>query len=114
MGSVAQQAAWGARAELNLATGDIAKAHGIVERLMVSIPNASSEKTVIPRLWNLRGQVLSALGRTKEAEVVFSAAQETAEVQGLSHTMAYSSQLGKTTQISRQTRRSKIALCCRP
>jgi DNA-binding NarL/FixJ family response regulator len=54
----------------------------ITERLIASAANLSDE-SVIPRLWKLRGEALSALGRRAEAEAFLRAAEATAQVQRL-------------------------------
>lgn len=72
---------WCARGELALARGQAQTALDIADRLIASAAHATPE-TVIPRLWQLRGEALTALGRTREAETVLQAARTTASEQG--------------------------------
>jgi tetratricopeptide (TPR) repeat protein len=65
-------------AELALARGDAASALEIVERLQASTPHAAAGE-VVPRLWLLRGQILSARGCHAEAVAVLRAAQPAAK-----------------------------------
>jgi DNA-binding CsgD family transcriptional regulator len=82
MQTLGQRLVWAARAELALARGDPGRALDITDRLIASASNLS-DGHVVPRLWKLRGEVLSALGRVAEAEAVLRDAQEAAQVQGL-------------------------------
>jgi DNA-binding CsgD family transcriptional regulator/tetratricopeptide (TPR) repeat protein len=82
MQTIGQRLVWAARAELALARGDPGQALDITDRLIVSATNLSA-KHVIPHLWKLRGEALSALSRVAEAEAVLRAAQEAAYAQGL-------------------------------
>jgi DNA-binding CsgD family transcriptional regulator len=76
MQTMPQRQLWCARAELALAEGDAKQALEIVERLIASAPNVESAgERAIPRLGILRGEVLLALGRMKEAEGVFQAVE---------------------------------------
>lgn len=81
MRTLAQQLVWGSYAELELAARNPAEALRILDQLIASTPNTEDGHGVVPRLWHLRGQAMSALGRPGEAEVIFKAAQETAEKQ---------------------------------
>jgi tetratricopeptide (TPR) repeat protein len=76
-----QRLCWLARAELALARGDAAPALDIVERLVASAPGLTAEQ-VIPRLWHLRGEALSALGRLEDAGAALRAAADAAGNQG--------------------------------
>lgn len=76
-----QRLAWSARAELALAQGDADLALHIVEQLIMSAANSSSE-SVIPRLSHLRGKALMLLRQTVEAEAALQAAQAGAMMQG--------------------------------
>jgi DNA-binding CsgD family transcriptional regulator len=67
--------------ELALARRDPNLALQIVEHLLASAANLSGER-VIPRLWKLRGEALTALGKTGEAEVALPAAREATFTQG--------------------------------
>jgi DNA-binding CsgD family transcriptional regulator/Flp pilus assembly protein TadD len=59
---------WAARAELELAMGNPGRALEIVERLLASTANlAQYGPQAVPRLSQLRGQALVALGRNAEA-----------------------------------------------
>jgi len=75
---------WLARAELALAEGAYETALEIVERLIASAFNRASTPTgpVIPRLWLVRGQALSGLGRLPQAESDLLAGLKTAQTQG--------------------------------
>jgi DNA-binding CsgD family transcriptional regulator len=74
---------WAARAELALAQGDPAHALRIVEELIASAPNIEHYgPRGIPRLVNVRGEALAALGRLGEAEVALLDAREGAREQG--------------------------------
>jgi DNA-binding CsgD family transcriptional regulator len=82
MQTIGQRLVWAAHADLALARRDPILALDITDRLIVSAANLSGER-VIPRLWQLRGEALAALGRIEEAEAMLRAAQETAHAQGL-------------------------------
>jgi DNA-binding CsgD family transcriptional regulator len=74
---------WAARAELELALGNPARALGIIERLLASTANlAQYGPQSVPRLSQLRGQALVALGRIEEAIPEFQGAQTVAQKQG--------------------------------
>ncbi|HEX9989319.1 MAG TPA: tetratricopeptide repeat protein [Chloroflexia bacterium] len=83
MRTLGQQLVWGSYGELELAAGHPDEALRILDRLIKDIPNTGEAGGVVPRLWHLRGQALSALGKTEEAEPILRAAQETAEERGL-------------------------------
>jgi DNA-binding CsgD family transcriptional regulator len=70
-----------ARVELTLARRDPILALQIIEHLLASAANLSEER-VIPRLWKLRGEALTILGKTYEAEAALLAAREAAVAQG--------------------------------
>jgi DNA-binding NarL/FixJ family response regulator len=72
---------WCARAELALAHGDPNRTISIVEQMMASAVNVSSEQD-IPHLSKLRGEALIMLHRTAEAEASLQAAQAGAMAQG--------------------------------
>jgi len=82
MQTIGQRLVWAARAELTLARGDPAQALDITDRLIASATNLSAEH-VIPRLWKLRGEALTALHQAAEAETTLRAAQEAAHAHGL-------------------------------
>ena len=74
---------WAARAELDLALGKPARALEIIERLLASTANlAEYGPQAVPRLSQLRGQALVALGRNEEAVPEFQGAQIVAKKQG--------------------------------
>jgi DNA-binding CsgD family transcriptional regulator len=77
-----QRLAWYARAELALAQRDPNFALHIVEQLIASAANSSSE-TVIPRLAHWQGKALTMLNQLTEAETALQAAYTAAMVQGL-------------------------------
>jgi DNA-binding CsgD family transcriptional regulator len=71
-----QRSVWVACAELALATGDAAQALDIADRLIESAMHAGRYGAgCIPRLWQLRGEALAALGRTGEAAAALAAAE---------------------------------------
>jgi tetratricopeptide (TPR) repeat protein len=76
-----QRLCWCARAELQLAQAEPESSLLIIERLIASDPNMTSN-SVIPRLWKLRGEALIALRRFDEAELYLQAAQAAAIKQG--------------------------------
>jgi len=80
--TIGQRLVWAARAELALARSDPGLALDITDRLIASAANLSNER-VIPRLWKLRGEALTALHQAVEAETTLRAAQEAAHAQGL-------------------------------
>jgi len=82
MQTIGQRLVWAARADLALARSDPGTARDITERLIASASNLS-EECVIPRLWKLRGEALSALGRIAEAEAILRAAEVAAQAQRL-------------------------------
>jgi hypothetical protein len=72
-----QRLAWSARAELALAGDDPDLALQIVDRLIASAANVERYgQGCVPRLWDLRGAALAALGRTDEAETALLAADQ--------------------------------------
>ena len=74
---------WAARAELELALGNPSRALEIIERLLASTANlAQYGLQSVPRLSQLRGQALVALGRIEEAVPEFQGAQIVAKKQG--------------------------------
>jgi DNA-binding CsgD family transcriptional regulator len=74
---------WAARAELELALGNPARALEIIERLLASTANlAQYGPHAVPRLSRLRGQALVALGRIGEAVAEFQGALQVAAAQG--------------------------------
>ena len=74
---------WAARAELELALGNRARALEIIDRLLESTTNRSHYGPhSVPRLSQLRGQTLVALGRIEEAVAEFQGAQTVAQEQG--------------------------------
>ena len=75
----AQHHIWRARAELALARQTPSLALPIADRLIASLPGAG--QPVVPVLWLLRGEVLLAMERTKEAERVLAAAADAAAQQ---------------------------------
>jgi DNA-binding NarL/FixJ family response regulator len=77
-----QRLAWCTRAELALAQGDPNLALHIVEQLIASAANISSE-TVIPRLSHLQGKALMMLHQAVEAEAALQAAQAGARAKGI-------------------------------
>jgi len=82
MQTIGQRLVWTARADLALARGDSGLALDITDRLIASAANMS-DKYAIPRLWKLRGEALTTLGRIEEAETMLRAAQESAHAYGL-------------------------------
>ncbi|UCC75419.1 MAG: tetratricopeptide repeat protein, partial [Anaerolineales bacterium] len=81
MDTATQRYCWARRVELALRQGDPAQALDIVERLIASAPGMSSER-VITFLWKLKGEALSAMGRTEEAQTLLQAAVENAQATG--------------------------------
>jgi DNA-binding CsgD family transcriptional regulator len=74
---------WTARAELELALGNPGRALEIVEALLASTLNlAQYGPQAVPRLSQLRGRALAALGRTQEAVAEFQGAQTVAQKHG--------------------------------
>jgi hypothetical protein len=64
MQTIGQRLVWAARADLALAHSDPGTALDITERLIASASNLSAE-SVIPRLWKLRGEALSAFSQSQ-------------------------------------------------
>jgi DNA-binding CsgD family transcriptional regulator len=74
---------WAARADLELALGNPGRAVEIVERLLASTTNlVQYGPHAVPRLSQLRGQALVALGRIGEAIAEFRGAQTVTQKQG--------------------------------
>src|SRR5574341_142187 len=74
---------WAARVELELALSHPNRALEIIERLLESTANLSQYGLhSVPRLSQLRGQVLLTLGRIEEAVAEFQGAQTVAQKQG--------------------------------
>ncbi|HLA44556.1 MAG TPA: LuxR C-terminal-related transcriptional regulator, partial [Aggregatilineales bacterium] len=71
-----------ATAELAIVRGDAQRALEIIEGLILSDPNAAEHKSVIPRLWYLRGLALTELNESDAALENLQVAQEAAEGQG--------------------------------
>ncbi len=69
------------RADLALARGVALEAHQIAEQLIATAPHA--QEAAIPRLWLLRGEALTALGRLPEAEAALAEASMAASRLGL-------------------------------
>ncbi|MDE3091569.1 MAG: hypothetical protein KGJ80_19540 [Chloroflexota bacterium] len=83
MQTLGQRLCWCARAELALARGEEESALEIADRLIASAPNVMANgKRVIPRLWQLRGEVLTQMKQLGIAQVALQAAQEAAFRQG--------------------------------
>ena len=83
-GSIAVRYGWFARARLALVNGDAATAFSIVEQLIETAPHTEYwGEGASPHLWHLRGEAFSALGRPREAETSFVAAERVAQLQGL-------------------------------
>lgn len=78
-----QRTCWTARAELELALRNPARALEIVDRLLASMANlAQYGPQAVPRLSQLRGQAFVALGRIGEAIAEFRGAQTVTQKQG--------------------------------
>ena len=74
---------WAARAELDLALGHPVRALGIIERLLACTANrAQYGPQAVPRLSQLRGQALVALGRSEEAVAELQGALKVAGARG--------------------------------
>lgn len=84
--TIAQRLLWYARAELALASADLATALQITDRLLATAPNRREEadgRGTVPQLVRLRGEVLVACGRLAEAEATFHAARAAARAYGM-------------------------------
>ncbi len=88
MQSVGQRLGWQSRAELALARGDAKGALEIADKLIASAAYPNHTPTligmrgnVVPRLWKLRGDALTALA-DPEAESLLLAARDAASEQG--------------------------------
>jgi DNA-binding SARP family transcriptional activator len=80
--SAMERLVWYARAHVALASQEPHSALQIVERLIASSANLTSERPVL-RLSKLRGETLVALRRTEEAEATLREAQALARRQGV-------------------------------
>jgi class 3 adenylate cyclase/DNA-binding CsgD family transcriptional regulator/tetratricopeptide (TPR) repeat protein len=104
-----QRVAWCARAELALARKDPHSALQIVDQLIMSAPNVSSER-VIPSLLKLRGEACTLLKQGTEAEVALQAAQAGAVTQGMWPLLwRIAIDLGKLYQIQRRDEEAESA-----
>ena len=72
---------WARWAQLALAQGDPAPALDITDRLIASAPGLAPGR-VITFLWKLKGEVLTAIGHTDEAESLLRRAVENARATG--------------------------------
>jgi DNA-binding CsgD family transcriptional regulator len=79
--TLGQRRCWFAVAELCLAAQDYGAALYVADRLIASAANIGAGGIIAP-LWLLRGQALTALGRTAEAGAVLEQAQNDAEQEG--------------------------------
>jgi DNA-binding CsgD family transcriptional regulator len=78
------------RAELHLARGEASDALALIDRIIAATPHAASVTSqpaapgggVVPRLWRLRGEALTALGRWADAETSLRAAFDAARTLG--------------------------------
>jgi len=84
---------WAARIELALATSELDRALDWVDQLIATTKNLDpvpapengsrpEPRKIVPRLWQLRGEILSALHRYPEAERDFTSALTAAQSQG--------------------------------
>jgi len=80
--TIGQWLIWSARAELALARDNPVQALEILDQLIASAGQHSGGHRN-PRLSNVHGQALAALGQAAEAEAVLQAAQEIARAHGL-------------------------------
>jgi tetratricopeptide (TPR) repeat protein len=81
MDTMGKRYCWVRRAELAQAQGDPTLALDITERIIASAPGMSPGR-VITYLWKLKGEVLTAIGHTDEAESLLRAALDNARVTG--------------------------------
>ncbi|HSH81634.1 MAG TPA: BREX system ATP-binding domain-containing protein [Herpetosiphonaceae bacterium] len=102
---------WAARAELELALGNPGRALHIVERLLASTANlAQYGPHAVPRLSQLRGQALVALGRIEEAVAELQGALHVAGAQGQRPTLwRLHADLGKAYRAMRRRERAELA-----
>ena len=75
------RAGWLVRAELALAQNEPQRALEIIEQLLATAPGIT-EHDVLPRLWQVKGQALAALGRPIEALPLLQTAADVAEARG--------------------------------
>lgn len=75
--TIGQRQCWLARAELTLAQGDALHALGIIDKLIETAPNTSTERGV-PQLLKARGDALVHLLRYDEAETAYLSARDKA------------------------------------
>lgn len=78
---IGERTAWTARAELLLARAETEQALTLIDKLITAAPHVA-EGGVIPKLWLLRAECLSALGRPDEAQALLLAASRTAREAG--------------------------------
>jgi tetratricopeptide (TPR) repeat protein len=76
-----QRYCWGRQAELALCRGDPKEALEIVGRLITSAPGLTPGR-VITFLWKLKGEALSAMGQTDQAQALLQEAIENAQAAG--------------------------------
>jgi DNA-binding SARP family transcriptional activator len=81
MDTLAKRYCWVRRAELALSQDDPVLALDITDRLIATAPGMSPGR-VITFLWQLKGEILAALGRTDEAQPLLRAAIENARTTG--------------------------------
>jgi tetratricopeptide (TPR) repeat protein len=81
MDGIRKRNCWARRAELALLQGRPSLALEIVEQLIASAPGMSAGQ-VIPYLWQLKAEALTAMGQTEEAGLLLRAAVRTAHVAG--------------------------------
>ena len=77
MDTIHRRTCWARRAEVALLEGDPATALDIVDRLIDSAPHTAPSpepRPVIPFLWQLRAEILAAMGRTTEALLLLETA----------------------------------------
>ncbi|HKF39320.1 MAG TPA: BTAD domain-containing putative transcriptional regulator, partial [Ktedonobacteraceae bacterium] len=79
--TLGQRLAWFAQAELALARGNPVLTLQVADQLTVSAANISGTR-IIPRLWKLRGEALTLLNQSSEAEALLQSAREEAHAQG--------------------------------
>ncbi|MBE7473757.1 MAG: AAA family ATPase [Anaerolineales bacterium] len=78
---IGERTAWTVRAELLLAQTETEQALTLIDKLVTAAPHVA-EGGVIPKLWLLRAECLSALGRPDEAQALLLAASRTAREGG--------------------------------
>lgn len=101
--SMVERLCWRVRAELALARSEPAAALEMADQLIASAPNLSTGQ-IIPGLWLLRGEALTALGQTAQAEVALTAVRNFAAARGARPLLwrAYAA-LGSCCQSGRRT-----------